>query len=356
MNTLFLCHGMGEFAQAESFARYLRDHRESISFLVTGDEKLVRSCQANGFPYSVWQREGDVVRTAAAIQPDVIIYCNSKTAYPLLTTPPANLPLAVSLDSNWLFNNSGKAFRVHSWLDQFFVVMPKRVFNLGLLEHGGHYRLSPAMKRKVFPVGFIPSGKRFSRSDKEAFRKREGVRANEKLVFLYVGGKWYLIPVLLLVLDELARRLRLKVMIVGSHEIPRVQPHYRVKRWFATPEAFELALASSDLVIQHHGLGTLPKVIRAQVPVICLTRKLEGPLPPSAHSAHYEIEPFAKLGVCRQLPYFEEKSVYLTAIRELLLSREARRTMQKAQAKLWEPGEERAYRIVRELLAKRQRR
>ena len=57
------------------------------------------------------------------------------------------------------------------------------------------------------------------------------------------------------------------------------------------------------LLIQHHGLGTLPKAIHDQVPSICLVPEITKDIPYYKHSEFYEIEPFQRLNLCEYLPY-----------------------------------------------------
>lgn len=74
------------------------------------------------------------------------------------------------------------------------------------------------------------------------------------------------------------------------------------REWFETENEFNTYLASADLLVQHHGLGTLPKAIHDQVPTICLVPEITTDIPYYKHSEFYEIQPFQRLNLCEYLP------------------------------------------------------
>ncbi|MCP4458643.1 MAG: hypothetical protein GY816_11560, partial [Cytophagales bacterium] len=99
-------------------------------------------------------------------------------------------------------------------------------------------------------------------------------------------------------LEKVAPALNLKVFIklAQCQQLPQYE-WLITKDWLPREEMIEY-IASSDLVIQHRGLGTLPKVIRNQIPVICITEEVNGNHPYYKHSPYFEIEAFRKFNLC----------------------------------------------------------
>ena len=115
-----------------------------------------------------------------------------------------------------------------------------------------------------------------------ALQPRE-IRENEKLIFVYFGFlEKVLAPAFFPVLKELIHKFSqnnksIKVLFTGKYTLEEKWVIHG--GWIKTEKEFNTHLASADLIIQHHGLGTLPKAIRNQVPVICLVPEIKKDIP-----------------------------------------------------------------------------
>ncbi len=355
MKILFLVRGLGEYAQAEAFAKFAISKGDECLFLLARVEDLelyIKAVKKNGFKYQVTKNPDETEKLIYEYNPVVMFLCNSKTSRDFIKRRPKIKKLLVgSLDSNWTYNNCGSMYKVFSWVDNFFAVMPKRIFDIGRAEHGGHFKISQKILDKIYCPGFIPSGRDFSQKEKDTVRKNLNMKKGEKLIYLYLGRgvtfrwKWYLVPSLTCVFDELYKEYKnFKVLFVGEHKIERTWAFSQ--NWVDRTDYLENIIASSDLVIQHHGLGTLPRVIRSRVPVICLTPKIFPKMPHYIASYYFEIEPFAKLGVCINMQIVNPLDVYLSNIKDLLLNNKMRNNMIVKQKDIFCPGEENLYNFI----------
>jgi len=211
------------------------------------------------------------------------------------------------LDSNWLFSQDKRAFfKTPTWIDRIYVVMPSEIYQMGLAGNGGHYKTPKMFKEKISCLGFVPSGNRVSTATKERIRKNLKIRENEKLIFVYFGFlEKVLAPAFFPVLKEVIHKFSqnnksIKVLFTGKYTLEEKWVIHG--GWIRREKEFNTHLASTDLIIQHHGLGTLPKAIHNQVPTICLVPEIKKDIPYYKHSEFYEIEPFKRLNLCEILP------------------------------------------------------
>jgi len=346
-----------EFAQGESFAFYARKRGCQNTF-VTNDQRLISIAKHDGFETIFTKNRAETGRIIKKIKPDVLFLCNSKTVFEYGMGPILDIktPLGVytcSLDSNWLFlekhlKDKKSHYKVPEWIDRVYVVMHPEVYKLGLIENGGHYKISKAYKKKIFCSGFIPSGQKISAIKKKEIRGELNLRKNEKLIFFYLGTcEDYLFPRFFPKLEKTIKELEQKgkkvKVFFKARKKRDIKEKWLIQKAWVTTEKYDSYLASSDLVIQHHGLGTLPKVIHNQVPAICLVPEIKKNLPYYKHSEFYEIEPFRKLNLCYSLPYTASYQKLKKSVEALLYNKEEIVKMKKAQGKYFEKGEENAY-------------
>ncbi|MEK7556670.1 MAG: hypothetical protein AAB538_01705, partial [Patescibacteria group bacterium] len=109
------------------------------------------------------------------------------------------------------------------------------------------------------------------------------------------------------------------------------------------------ALAASDLVFQHHGMGTVSQAIAAQIPVIANADIPGHPTIPEQHI--WELSPLARAGTCFMETKLTPLSETTTSVDTLLYNEEARKRMQAAQAKHFVPGEPNAYQAIMKLMS-----
>ena len=302
---------LGELAQAKAVAFYARNSGDQNIFIAK-EPRLISSIEGDGFEVIPTRDTSTTRKIVKQIGPDVLFLCNSKSVSisddPILDEPPLPPePLICSLDSNWLFSQDRRAFSITpTWIDRIYVVMPSEVYQMGLIENGGHYKIPKIFREKIHCPGFVPSGKRITTAARGRTRNNLKIKENEKLIFVYFGFlEEVLAPVFFPVLREVVYQFRqnnknIRVLFKGKYSF---QEKWVIQRdWFKTENEFNTHMASADLIIQHHGLGTLPKAIHNQVPAICLVPEIEKDIPYYKHSEFYEVEPFRRLNLCETLP------------------------------------------------------
>lgn len=303
---------LGELAQAKALAFYARKKGDQNVFMAK-EPRLISSIKDEGFEVIPTKDTSSTRKIVKRIEPDVLFLCNSKSVSivddPILDKPPLPpQPLICSLDSNWLFSQDKRSlFKTPGWIDRIYIVMPPEIYQMGLMENGGHYKIPKMFKEKISCPGFVPSGNRISTAARERTRNSLKIRDNEKLIFVYFGFlEKVLAPAFFPVLKEIIYQFSqnhksIKVLFMGKYTL---QEKWSIHGdWIKTEKEYNTHLASADLIIQHHGLGTLPKAIHNQVPVICLVPEIKKDMPYYKHSEFYEIQPFKRLNLCETLPY-----------------------------------------------------
>ena len=345
----------GEFAQGESFAFYARS-RGAQNIFATSDQRLISIAQDDGFKIIETKNPAATKRIIKQLKPDILFLCNSKTVFnqdavlEIKTSPGV---YTTSLDSNWLFlkqflKEKRNPYKVPEWINRIYVVMPPEIYKMGLIENKGHYKISNCYKKKIFCPGFIPSGKKLNLAKKKQIRRELNLKENEKLIFFYFGWRENplfpkIFPKLENIIEEFKQKGQQIKVFFKARKKRDVRKKWLIQKAWVTTEQFDSYLASSDLVIQHHGLGTLPKIIHNQVPAICLVPEIKKDLPYYKHSEFYEIEPFQKLGLCHSLPYTVSQQKLKESIESLLYNKEEIKKMKRAQGKYFKKGEENLY-------------
>lgn len=363
---MIVAMGPGECSHAAALGSYAIRKGHKVCIAAVQRENLVffRNGPHFGFanlwhtptPQSLWR----LVKKEA---PDVMVLCNSKIfgAYrDFQKSPPVARPFTVSLDSNWLFNSSPKTrFPYVPWVDNYLIVLPQKVYRLGLKKYGGEFSIPRNPRRKMRVVGLIPSYRPLARAEVRRQRKRYGVAKNEKLIFCYGGygvtDRFRAVSGVLSVTQKLtARGYRVKVLVVGDRK--RIKKRYFSAPWLVIRESLSFkeyysALASADLVYQHQGLGTLAQAIGANVPVIA---NVSNPSKKAREHTHaWEVAPFAKAGVCKMLFFKDPPSRRLETVTTLLYSARPRRAMLAKQREIYSRGEHRTLELIGKFLKAR---
>lgn len=341
--------GPGEISQGMAFARYALSKGDSVSFAVLSKSNFLFLPKSYG-RFSRMLTPTPKILNVKIFQekPDALILCNSKIFswdnY-FVNNPPVPKPLTVSIDSNWLFFKKSP-YPALPWVDRYYINLPKKVFDLGLQKRGGHYSIDQKLLNKIKVVGLIPSYRKISSEKRRAVRKKLGLKSGEKLIFFYasVGGliKPEVLEQLVRSVEELRSRNRLiKTVHVGDAALlKQKRPEFN---WFfslgpVTIDKFYEILASSDLVFQHQGLGTLAQAISAGVPVIANVRDLDKEKSPY-HAHSWEVEPFMRSGACAMFYFGDPIKKIVKKMDLLLYNKEVRKRMQKKQASLYSRGE-----------------
>lgn len=365
MRTIFCASGgLGELTQALAVARLLRKDKKPILF-ISRDEKLLGFIKNEGYSSCKVNSPEESIKIIKDFNADFVFMCNSKTAYfgksATLKRKPVSNEIVCCLDSNWLFLNDTLHdkrgnLKVPEFLDRIYILFPENLYKSNLLENGGHYKIKPYFKKRIVATGFIPGGLRISKKDCEEFRRKNGIAKEDKLVFVYFGQKYkkikhYFEKIVNDVFSELNDRG--KVWLMSKHEFDVCAPWYvNIKKPFKNDKEFETAIAAADLVIQHHGMGTLPKCLKHQTPVLCYVPSIKKELPYYEHLEIYEVRPFFKLGVCGMVAY-EDRMSAKKQIKELIYNKKIIREMKSQQKLHFSPGEKKCYSDMKRLLKER---
>ena len=348
----------GEFAQAESVASYTKSKGDQNIFIMK-NRRLIWMAKEK-FEVIYTKNTDTTRKIIKQLKPDVLFLCNSKTTFMrknsiLKKRPFSPRPFICSLDSNWLFLEEMEFFKAPSWIDRIYAVIPQDIYKWGFIEYGGHYKISDTYKNKIFCPGFIPSTNKIDIAERKQTRKELNIGKDENLIFVYFGAKENRIvpdffPKIEKIINQFIRNgKRMKVLFKEMREKRAARGKiYLREKWFirktrVTTKEFDAYFASSDLVIQHHGLGTLPKVILNQIPVICLVPDIKKDLPHYKHSSFYEVQPFRRLNLCYTLPYTVSYQELRKSMESLLYNKGEIKRMRRAQKKYFESGEENLY-------------
>jgi len=355
MTFLFLVRGLGEFSQAESLAKFAKKKKVKSFFAIDDAiEDIVKEEELN---YKIVKTAKDARELIDKIKPRALFLCNSKTSRPLIKDAPTQRMAIFSIDSNWLFGQTNK-FKVYDWIDCFLVVFPKKIFDLGLRKNGGFYTIPKKYLDKIFCSGFIPSGKKLTEPEKLKSRNALGITKDEKLIFGYFGKgltyRAFLTPKLLKVVEKLCRDgYKIKLFWCG--------PKFEIKKDFLiqpknyiTTANFDKIAASADLIVQHHGLGTLAKIIHNQIPTITfIPEKFTQKPKIFRHSPSYEIEAFEKAGICKSLTYKSKLIELEKLVLKLLYNKDTINQIKRKQKKIFVSGEEAVFNKVLSIINKK---
>lgn len=363
INFLFVSRGPGETSQARSLARFIFQKGDKIIFalhqkinfhFLEKDKKI--------FEIFLTENPAKLNKLIKTRKPNVLLFFNSKMwgrHQEFQQIPPSPKPLTLCVDSNWLFNEKEYSFyNFIKWADNYLINVPEKIFNLGLKENGGNFIVSPQMKNKIKAVGLIPYYRKISFKERLKIRKKYKIKENEKLIFSYFSGfgaghrVWAFENLIKAVEKIIKKDLKIKLFYLGP--IENINPEKLKKDWIILKNSldadeFYSILASSDLIFQHQGLATLSQAISAQIPAIANVSRL--PTEKLTRIHFWEVEPFKKAGVCSLLSKSTPINEIAKEIIKLLYDPFAIKKMREAQKKYCVPGEIKAYKIIKELLA-----
>jgi len=344
MNYIFLTNGLGETVHGVAVARYARRRGIDCRFLnVTSTcHNYVREFGLDSILLSSKKSQKEINRVIEEYSPDVIFCCNSKTTSDVFL-PNSRLihnSLIVSLDSNWLFE------KMPVYFDKFFVVFPPLIF-----KSNRNYKITD---KRVKPVGFIPSGYKFSRFELNSVRKKFSAQ-KEKLIFAYFGRggtfRYFLVNILLEAIAQLNKEtLKVKLILVSEIKVARKRKNVTFIKWLKKGKDFNKYLAAADCVVCHHGMPTFSKAIFAKVPIISFVPEVvEGAKKPSPLS---EVEPFEELGLCVSLPYSAKPERLKKTLEQILFDQKGT-DIKREQSKYLIKGEEVVLDEVNKMLKER---
>lgn len=362
---LFVTRGPGETSQARALAKFIFGKGGEIYF--APHQKITQSFlekDKKDFKILSVERSKKLIRwdiLIRKIKPDVLLLFNSKMwgwNRNFRETPPLPKPITVCIDSNWLFNERKYPwYPFVKWADKYLINIPKEIFTLGLRENGGNFIIPKNMQERIIPIGFIPSYKKPSLEKKLKIRKKYKIKKDEKFIFSYFSGfgaghrTWAFDNLIRAVKILIKKGLKIKVIYIGPTkdlDQEKLKEHWLVLKPYLDIDEYYLTLASSDLIFQHQGLATLSQAISAQVPVIANVSRLSRERLQRIH--FWEVGPFVKAGTCLMLHKSTPINEIAKKIEGLLYNLNERKRMQKFQKKYYIPGEERAYKIIKDLL------
>lgn len=355
---LFASMGPGETGQARALAKYIAKNGGEIFFCVRGKKSASLLSEDRRFKVSITKTPEKFKKIMEKTRPDIVLFFNSKmwgNFKGFSENPPFKKPpLTVCVDSNWLFDEKRySTFRFIKWADKYFVLFPKKIFELGLKKNGGNFIIPKDILKRIIPVGFIPSYKKPAREKILKTRKKYKIQKEEKFIFSYfsspeAGHRVFAFNNFIDATDRLVKkRKKIKALYVGPTEdldSNRLKKSWLIKRRELSVSEYFLTLASSDLVFQHQGMVTLAQAISAQVPVICNVHNLKGFSILRLH--FWEVGPSVRAGVCEMFSKSSSIKEISEKVEELLYNPKSRQRMQKKQRLMLEEGEKKAFEIL----------
>lgn len=355
--------GPGEASQGIAFAQYAIKKGADVTFTIT-DKKILPIVNFDLAHFKILLLKKSSKNLNNAIirsKPDVLLLCNSKIFSSdgfYFDHPPVPKPLTISIDSNWLFgpNSPHKSL---PWVDKICINIPEKVFKLGLRKYGGHYVIPLEALKKIKVVGLLPSYPKILKSSIQKIRRKYGVSQNEKIVFFYasvaslspsVQSNFFKKVIdAIRILREQGHEIKIINLSKIYPTILNVKEEWILNLNDISAQEFYKILASSDLILQHQGLGTLAQAISANIPSIANVRNLEDEESPY-HAHAWEIIPFLKTGACSMLYFSASLPTIAMEIKKLLYNNKAIAKMKKQQSRLCECGERNVFEEIRRIL------
>lgn len=355
---LFVSMGPGETGQARALAKYIAKRGGEVLFCVLRGKNLSFLSRDKEFKIFITENPKKLKKIIEKEKPDIVLFFNSKTwgsFKGFSENPPFKKShLTICVDSNWLFNDKRyPAFRFIKWADKYFVLFPKKIFELGLKKNKGAFIIPRNILKKIIPIGFMPSYKKPSREKILETRKKYKIQRKEKFIFSYVSGfeaghRVFAFNNLIDAVDRLIKKgKKIKVLYTGPTEDldpDRLKRSWLMKKIGLSASDYFLTLASSDLVFQHQGMVTLAQAISSGVPVICNVHNLKGG--PILRLHFWEVSPSKRAGVCEMFSKSTPIQKISEKIEQLLYNSRARQKMQKNQKLMLEQGEKKAFEIL----------
>jgi hypothetical protein len=170
----------------------------------------------------------------------------------------------VSIETSWMPWAKGLG-RHASRLDQIIAVHPDDVWRSGLSTQGGPFALPDFLRVRTTAVGWMEALGPMPIED-ETVCLYLGLRRDSPTA--QIGPPWaaFLGPAIEMVARE---RDDLKWVMVGTEEVSL--PDFVQRRGWVSNDDFSTLLASSSLLLVHHGMATIQKAMVAGVPTLSFT-------------------------------------------------------------------------------------
>lgn len=351
--------GPGETGHAIALARYISKRGGKILFALKQEKNLNFLLEDRNFNVFFTPTPKELKKIIKKERPDVLLIFNSKIWGSrfenfLNKTPFQKPPFTVCVDSNWLFNDKKYPdFKFIKWADEYLIVFPKKIFELGLKKNKGTYIISRSFLKKISPIGFIPSYQKPARKEILKIRKKYKIKSDEKFIFSYFSGlgaghRTWAFENLIRATDKLIKKGRkIKVLYLGPTEDlnqEKLKRKWLIKIRELPASEYFLTLSSADLVFQHQGLVTLVQAISAQVPVIANVSILKSKIP---KNHFWEVNPFVKVGTCIMLSKSTPTKKISQSINQLLFDKKSIEKMKEKQKLIFEKGENKSFEIIK---------
>ena len=355
---LFVARGPGETGQARALAKYISKKGGKILFCLLQKVNLPFLENDKEFKIFLTPTPQDLAKVLKKEKAEFLFLFNSKTwGGEFLKRPPFLKPkFTFCFDSNWLFNSKKyPSYDFVKWADRYFILFPKKIFELGLKEKGGNFEIEKEIKEKILPVGFIPFYKPISAKKKEKIRRILGINRGEKFVFSYFSGwgaghRVWALENMAKAIDILVKKGReIKAIYLGPTEnlnLEKIKRDWLILKERVPAQHFFSILASSDLVFMHQGMVTLAQAIESNIPVICNASILKKEMP-KLH--FFEVLPFKKFGACEMFSKTTKVEKIAKRVEELLYNKREREKMIQKQKEILENGEKRAFEMIKKI-------
>lgn len=347
---LFISHGPGETSQARALARYAVEKKKKVLFIATEKKNIPFLKNEKDFKVFLAEKPQKIKEVFEKEKPKAVLFFNSKIEkkYPRFFEkyPFSKRVPCLCFDSNWLFNKKKyPSYPFIKWADEYLIIFPKKIFKTGLTE----FQIEKEFRKKLSPVGFIPSYKKPSKKIIAETRKEYNLEKDEKLIFSYFGGigsgyrDWAFSNFISSVEKLIKEGRKIKAIYIGPEKIRK---NWLIKKDSLPSDKYFFTLASSDLIFQHQGLATLSQAISLQIPVIANVS-----IKPQLPKLHFkELEPFKKEGTCKVFSKSTPISEISDTIEDLLYNKKVGEKMRKKQKAISKGGEEKAFKIIEKYL------
>jgi len=351
MKMLIITMGPGETTQGAALGKFAVHDGNKVSFALLKKENEI-FVQIKNIKAELIKNSQELIQEIDKKKYDVVFFCNSKMFNDDKNFQNANLqnrPLCVSIDSNWIFGENDSYIK---WLDRYFINLPDDVFDFGLKKNNGGFEIPKSIMKKIETVGLVPSYEPLSAARRQKIRQSLKIKPDQKLIFSYFGSgvtfhnDFY--QKFLRVFDRLNQKHRdkFRVLYIGDRKVNKPW-NIRFNKSINVDWFYQL-LASSDLIFQHQGLGTLEQAISAQISVISNVERLNKNGIPHLHDL--EVTPFEKAGLCCRHYFDDSIGDVVSSIEKLLFDERIRTKMINSQKAHYSIGEKKILSAVCSLL------
>lgn len=339
MKIYFLVKGFGEYAQAYAVAKRLKEEEHETHFLCA-DQFIQKIISTDGFTVYPLDFPDEIKSIIYSLSGNALFLCNSHTTYNYGLSRPPKVKKIFTLDSNWYFNDELYPYKNYTWVDIHYIVFPESYFLSNLKENGGNFQIDPFFTKKIYTPGFVPTHKKLSLEEKISIRRKYNITDDKLFVAIYHSSpnvmknhpfttlRDVIVHDVKDMLHEFEEIYKKQIVVINlSDQTESMRLH--------KTQTFDDLIVSSDLVVMHHGYGTLPKLFHNQIPVVSFTEIPQN----TFYASYYELKPAIEAHAIRHFYYENYKKDQLKGtIYSLLTDNGKIQSIKQSQQKIFKDG------------------